>query len=95
MHFSIMHIRYDIYSKFLSLNFTLVSSANATAANCSNGDLRLAGGPGDHAGRVEVCFNGNWGSVCEDGWTNIDALTVCSILGFDESQCELSHTICI
>jgi deleted-in-malignant-brain-tumors protein 1 len=51
--------------------------------SCANGDIRLAGTGDVHQGRLEVCFNGNWGSVCEDGWTTTDAQTVCSLLDFN------------
>ena len=58
---------------------------------CSNGDIRLANGARAVAdappssGRVEVCFNGGWGTVCEDGWSTKDAQVVCGQLGFDPS----------
>ena len=45
-----------------------------------NGDIRLIGG--DNQGRVEVCYANQWGSVCDNGWSNIDAQVVCRQLGF-------------
>jgi deleted-in-malignant-brain-tumors protein 1 len=65
----------------------LCQSSNAS---CTNGDIRLAGSTDPHAGRVEVCFNSHWGSVCQIGWTNIDALTVCSIVGYNETKYAIS-----
>ena len=50
--------------------------------NCTEGDIRLRDSNiGVGSGRVEVCLDGLWGTVCDDGWDINDATTVCRQLG--------------
>ena len=55
---------------------------NIDQANCSNGEVRLVDGNSLNEGRVEVCVNEAWGTICSSGWNDVDAFVVCRQLGY-------------
>lgn len=60
---------------------------------CNNGDSRLVsfnGLTGSRSeGRVEVCINNQWGTVCAaNSWTNHNTKVVCRQLGYSDQYFE-------
>ena len=66
----------------MQINILLLTDTYFPCCDNQEGDVRLRDGKGLHEGRVEVCHNGQWGTVCSEGWNNTDAGVVCRQLGF-------------
>ena len=44
--------------------------------------VRVQGGTQPYNGRVEVMYNGEWGTICNTGWDLNDARAFCRQLGY-------------
>ena len=78
-HLLIIHRLCDIMKSLL---------ADAQSDNCSHGDVWIASRIDDTTtlsseGRLEVCVNGVWGTVCDLRFGTGDAEVACKQMGYD------------
>ena len=59
----------------------VVFHASLSGPTCDDGDVRLIDGSDYKEGRVEICLNNTWGSICEGGFNETAATVVCNQLG--------------
>ena len=64
----------------LRQNFNALCSVYASEAVCADGDVRLTGG-NETRGRLEVCINNAWGTVCSNSFSQNEAAVACGRLG--------------
>ena len=61
---------------------TLIIALASEFGNCTTGDVQLVDGPSPNKGRVEVCINQAWASVCNRNFHSEEANVVCGQLGY-------------
>ena len=49
--------------------------------DCNTGDIRVVNGSNPLEGRLEICINKAWGTVCHDSFSRDDAQVACRQLG--------------
>ena len=60
----------------------LTTDLNTRNTDCVEGEVRLINGEDESEGRVELCINHAWGTICGSyHWATIDSNVVCKQLG--------------
>ena len=84
MRINSMHILHIVRLRYKHRVQLFEVESYASADDCNDGDMRLLGGETEAEGRVEMCINGTWGTICINKWTNKDTAVVCRYLGFSD-----------
>ena len=71
-----------VRTMLISLTCYVASMFTTGTDLCRDGEVGLHGGKNEREGRVEICYNGVWGSVCDYGWDKMGANVVCTQLGY-------------
>lgn len=60
------------------------ATSTTEIGNCSDGDIRLVNGTTvtPLEGRVEICINNAWGTVCDSMFSEDEANVICSQTGY-------------
>ena len=61
-------------------HFIITMHTGSGHDGCMEGSVRLVNSSIEHEGRVEVCVDGVWGTVCGVG--ALDATTLCRVAGY-------------
>ena len=90
---AVLKISFSVLAK---CNLTHISMLlHLTAPGPSSGDLRLVQNGFTSSyyrrGRLEVYYNGQWGTVCIDGWTQTNTRVACCQLGFSDAASSTSY----
>ncbi len=62
-----------------------MSFPTAFTGNCTEGEVRLVNGAAENEGRVEICLENAWGTICDDNWDGREARVVCRQLGYSDA----------
>ena len=57
--------------------------------------MRLVNGGSSLEGRLEVCLNGVWGTICDTSWDDTDAGVACSQMGYSGRGSIYQGYICV
>ena len=68
--------------KFYLIHTIKLTVHSLTIVNCTEEEIRLVDGPSANKGRLEVCINGSWATVCSIGFGTSERRVACAQLGY-------------
>ena len=81
--FGVIMLEHNAVSDRLLQVLRIISLYLLSIVSCNtHGAVRLRRSSSRNSGRVEICVNGVWGTVCDDYWDSTDVSVVCGQLGY-------------
>ena len=72
--------------------YSFYIAVKTLTAVCTSGSIRLGDGA-ELRGRVEVCYNGSWVTICSHRWAVQEATVICSQLGYSRYGICIMHAV--
>ena len=60
---------------------------------CEYGEIWLVGGSDEYEGRVEICIDNQWGTVCDEGWEKSKAQVQWSTINLEYSSAQVQNSV--
>ena len=67
---------------YIIVSYICIDTTRIWNSNPYSGMIRLQEGTYSNQGRIEVYCNGQWGTICNNGFDSTDAQTICKQLGY-------------
>ena len=74
--------QYNNYYMYLLFSFILIAAMSIQNNHCSDYDIKLVDGPSANEGKLLICINRVWGTLCNDNINSTDAAVICRQLGY-------------
>lgn len=85
-HLLFVLVRMINITYILNDHISFHAAGNQSCGEYPNGALRLVDGATSYEGRVELCIDGEWGTICDNFWSDLDAVVVCRQLSLGLSD---------